>query len=64
MIHWKNKSLDKLSNSELQQALSEAIQDNFTRNGHSNSSDISSTFIFGVLAGASLAVMGIYASLV
>ncbi len=64
MIHWKNKSLDKLSNSELQQALSEAIQANFSQNGHSNSNDITSTFIFGVLSGAALAVMGVYASLI
>jgi len=63
MIHWKNKRLDKLSNSELQQALTESIGAQFENNTYSKHHDITSTFIIGIFAGAAIATLAIYASI-
>ena len=63
MIHWKNKSLDKLTNNELQQALTESISAQFENNTYSRHHEITSTFVIGIFAGAAIATLAIYASI-
>jgi len=63
MIHWKNKRLDKLSNTELQQALTESIRAQFDSHSFAKQNDITSTFVIGILVGAMIATLAIYASI-
>ena len=63
MIHWKNKRLDKLSNTELQQALTESISTQFNSDSFAKHNDITSTFVIGILVGATIATLAIYASI-
>jgi len=63
MIHWKNKRLDNLSNLELQEALTESISIQFENKNYSNNGEITSTFVIGILVGALLATLAIYASI-
>ncbi len=63
MIHWKNKKLDKLSNTELQQALAESVSAQFKNNTYSVHHDITSTFIIGIFTGAAIATLAIYVSI-
>ena len=64
MIHWKNKSLDNLSNSELKLALGEAINMSFGQKNHTQNNDIFSTFVFGVVTGVAIGLAGSFISLI
>ncbi|MFK7902422.1 MAG: hypothetical protein AB8B49_06225 [Nitratireductor sp.] len=58
MINWKNKPINELSRNELIDALTQAINLNFTKQGFRASNNVGSTFALGFGSGVFIAISG------
>lgn len=58
MIHWKNKPLDKLSKSELQDALLQAVKMNVSKGSFVGTTNQPFVFTLGFSVGTFIAIAG------
>ena len=60
MIHWKNKPINKLTEQELRQALTDSVKTVMAGNNSDQNSDRFAAFMFGLASGALVVFSGIF----
>lgn len=60
MLYWKQKPIDQLTKIELQKALSESVSLILSNRNHTNSNELITTFITGIIIGTIIALTGMY----